>query len=286
MEKEPWIRFGRRRGIVWVCDVAKSASAINDEELVDYIEEYLPRLYWIGEQIVESAGGEFIKWTGDGFLAWFDCEVERNMGKEAAAVFDAAWHLSFSNAITNLAVESPKPFHIRHGVSWEPDALFMHTTHTKKSKTKDILGQKVVLAFRCSGIPVDFPRIVTLGKLSKVARKTQGINQVFIRLQLNDDDALRYFKGERKDLRSLVGSSKARKNEISTSPLAKQIELSVNTEISKKSLDSRYLFTIKKYLEHLQNGPEWAQMLLEQEKNFAQNKIHGVLKPIFNDIYR
>jgi len=36
--------------------------------------------------VVESAGGRFIKWTGDGFLAWFETPLHRELGKVADAV--------------------------------------------------------------------------------------------------------------------------------------------------------------------------------------------------------
>jgi class 3 adenylate cyclase len=64
--------FERSRGIVWVCDLSKSSTFLNDNDTASALESFLPRLYWASAMTVEAAGGRFIKWTGDGFLAWFE----------------------------------------------------------------------------------------------------------------------------------------------------------------------------------------------------------------------
>jgi class 3 adenylate cyclase len=61
--------FQRSRGLVWVCDLANSTRALNDDASVDALEEFIPRLYWTSMQAVEAIGGLFVKWAGDGFLA-------------------------------------------------------------------------------------------------------------------------------------------------------------------------------------------------------------------------
>jgi class 3 adenylate cyclase len=71
--------FHRSRGIVWVCDVAGSTSRLNSEDGVEDTEVFLPRLYWTAVLAVESAGGKFVKWTGDGFLAWFETALHREI---------------------------------------------------------------------------------------------------------------------------------------------------------------------------------------------------------------
>ncbi|HBV16180.1 hypothetical protein [Chryseobacterium carnipullorum] len=98
-------KFERKKGIVWVCDVIKSSSYLNSNDSVDDIEEYLPRLYWTANNLVNSFGGTFIKWTGDGFLAWFDVNLDRNKRKIADKVFKAAWHLTFLNNASQLGVK-------------------------------------------------------------------------------------------------------------------------------------------------------------------------------------
>src|ERR1044071_6324691 len=94
MENLKKFEFERSRGIVWVCDLADSSKYLNDNQTADELETFLPRLYWIASVIVEAAGGKFIKWTGDGFIGWFETPLHRMLGKEAAKVFDAATQLT------------------------------------------------------------------------------------------------------------------------------------------------------------------------------------------------
>src|SRR6266581_2491030 len=144
--------FERARGLVWVCDVARSTSILNDDALVDALEEFLPRLYWTALQAVDAAGGIFVKWTGDGFLAWFETELERTLGKQAQAIFTAAWHLTFLINVTSLGVRAQKKMRLRHAVSYEPDALLMRIKSGDGHVAHDLLGRGVVHAFRMSSI--------------------------------------------------------------------------------------------------------------------------------------
>ena len=61
--------FERSRGIVWVCDLAKSSRFLNDNTAGSALEDFLLRFYWASAMSVDAVGGCFIKWTGDGFLA-------------------------------------------------------------------------------------------------------------------------------------------------------------------------------------------------------------------------
>src|SRR6185312_16303380 len=115
--------FGRSRGVVWVCDLVGSSRHLNNADSVTALEAFIPRLHWVSSVIVTAAGGKFIKWTGDGFLAWFETPLHRDLPKIAAAVFDAVWNLSVIVNVTQLCVEPQKKFKVRHGVSYEQDAL-------------------------------------------------------------------------------------------------------------------------------------------------------------------
>lgn len=122
-------KFRRSRGIVWVCDVAGSSSHLNSETGVEDTEAFLPRLYWVAALAVESAGGKFIKWTGDGFLAWFETPLHRDVKKVARRCLDAVWHLTVIVNVTQLGLAPGKPFKVRHGVAYEQDALLTEITH-------------------------------------------------------------------------------------------------------------------------------------------------------------
>lgn len=53
--------FARKRGVVWVCDIAGSSRYLNDDASAQDLEDFLPRLYRTAAIMVEAAGGEFIK---------------------------------------------------------------------------------------------------------------------------------------------------------------------------------------------------------------------------------
>ena len=64
--KDTSFTFNRQRGVVWVCDIERSSRLLNDNESVEAIEEYLPRLHWLAKVSASAADGNFVKWTGDG----------------------------------------------------------------------------------------------------------------------------------------------------------------------------------------------------------------------------
>src|SRR5918911_1177387 len=153
--------FERSRGIIWVCDLADSSKYLNDNQTADDLETFLPRLYWIASMIVDAAGGKFIKWTGDGFIAWFEMLLHRMLGEKATIVFGAATQLTLIVNVTQLGLKPKRKFKIRHGVSYEQDALLIKISHEGGVESLDLIGRAVVLAFRLSGIPAKFPSIVT-----------------------------------------------------------------------------------------------------------------------------
>jgi hypothetical protein len=197
--------FRRARGIVWVCDVANSTKYLNDDGTVESIEEYLPRLHWISRLVVKAAGGKYIKWTGDGFLAWFEFGLNRERGEFAKRAFEAAWYLTLLSNTTSLGVAANKKFNIRHGITYEEDAL-ISDIEIDGSKSIDILGRSVVLAFRVSGIPVKFPGIVTQKDLVTESIKKGSFVKTFIKLEFDGDEIIKYFKGEKIGTSSLYAT--------------------------------------------------------------------------------
>ncbi len=155
----------RDRGVLWVCDISSSSSFINSDDLAEHIEAFLPRLHWVSSLAIQAIHGEFIQWTGDGFIAWFPLEVERQLGRTCNRILEAIWHFTAFINITQLCVDSPRPFRIRHGLTYEPDALVTLTTHQDGHVSKIISGRNVVLAFRISGVEADFPNVATQQKI-------------------------------------------------------------------------------------------------------------------------
>ncbi len=283
MRKRDPIEFERKRGIIWVCDVQDSSKALNSDNAVDSIEEFLPRLLWIGRQVVEAARGSFVKWTGDGFLSWFPCELERERARIVASAFDAAWHLSFTNNVTNLAVKSSgsPSFILRHGITWEPDALVMSIEESNDHRSMDILGRDVVLAFRLAGIRVDFPHISTQKAIADIASKHTHTNHTFNSLNLSDDDVLKYFKGELRSLRQLVGSSAARKSRRSKRPVVDQVMGSFKMLGSDLQGQPDYRKMVDEYVYRLRSGPRWAREILDKETRFISKDLIATLLKVF-----
>lgn len=265
--------YGRKRGIVWVCDVAQSSKYLNSNETVDDIEKYLPRLYWTSSNIVKAFGGEFIKWTGDGFLAWFETPLDRNKVEIANNVFKAAGHLSFLNNVTQLALEPKKKFKIRHGISYEKDALMIKIFENEENYSLDLIGRAVVLAFRLSSIHAHFPSIVTEKEL--VTENNEFA--VFEKWEPNENDKLKYFKGEELGLGKIYISTEKK--------YSKNKNFTELREKAQKSLDdiqnpdtSKKTEHISDFIELMRKGPEWCQEIIDLEVKFIREEFVGSLK--------
>ncbi len=187
--------FIRKRTLVWVCDIEKSSTILNDIRYINEAEEFLKRFYSLSSLLVHATGGLVYKGTGDGFLAAYDIELDRDLGREAEKIFAAAWHLSRLINATQLSVVCPKRFKLRHGVVLDPDSILIEH-NTKKIKLIDIIGRGVVFTFRLAGIKAPFPGIVTQKNLIEAAAAC-GCEYAFHKLSFTHEDLLKYFKGEK-----------------------------------------------------------------------------------------
>lgn len=272
--------FQRSRGIVWVCDLADSSKHLNEDTTAVELEEFLPRLHWLGMVVVEAAGGTFLKWTGDGFLAWFETPLHRELGEKAKELFNAIWHLTFTVNVTQLGTSPDKKFHLRHGVSYEHDALLTTITHSSEHQSLDVTGRGVVLAFRLSGVRAAFPNVVTDIQVAKAANDA-GFRYINFKTWLpNSDELLRYFKGERWGTRNLAVS-------VDKKPRTNSIEATVKKTknlISKVEMNDLALFQshefVNRYMKAMSNGPQWAKDVNEEEIRFLNDDMLGSLKQI------
>lgn len=268
-------KFERRKGIVWVCDVIKSSSYLNSNDTVEDIEEYLPRLYWTANNLVNSFGGIFIKWTGDGFLAWFDVDLDRNKKKIAEKVFKAAWHLTFLNNVTQLGVKPQTKFGIRHGITYEKDGLLFEIQEHGDNHSLDLIGRAVVLAFRLSGIQAKFPSIVT-------EKEIVPENSSYCRFDNwnpNENDILKFFKGETLGIEEImISSEKATENHIENKEILKnKLDKLIDEVDNNISTDKEIEESIFKFLELMKNGPDWCNDVVNLEIEFNR-KMLEVLK--------
>ena len=198
--------FQRGRGIVWVCDVARSSKYLNDDKSVDAIEQFLPRLHWIAKAAASAAGGNFVKWTGDGFLAWFPIALHRELAARSPSVIEVIWHVTVMNNVTRLGIKERIPFYLRHGVTVEHDALITKISD-EHGESIDLIGRSVVLAFRLSGITAEFPNIVAQKEVVESVSENALSSVNFKKLHISKEDGIKYFKGEEFGTRNLVVSA-------------------------------------------------------------------------------
>jgi hypothetical protein len=272
MKEIPPFKFERTRGIVWVCDIEKSSTFLNDPDLIDDIESFLPRFYYISKLMVETFGGEFIKWTGDGFLAFFKVELERDLFRISENIFEAAWHLSFMSSITQMGLSPKKKIWIRHGITYEQDALVMKIQSEGEKDKLDIIGKAVVLAFRLSSIEAPSPSIITVKEL------IQKNDSRFIAWKPTKEESLRFFKGEKYGTQKIRISGHKEKKITDWGAEGKRIGKNISSRIKKiRSGENKQLMW--KLIEKMDNGPDWCREISAMEKEIIQPVVDS-----FNDL--
>lgn len=265
-------KFRRSKGIIWVCDLASSSSYLNNDDSVDQIEEFIPRLYYISKLIVESFGGVYLKWTGDGFLAFFEIELDRHKDVIANKVFEAVWHLTVLSNLTQLGIKSKKKFKIRHGVTYEKDALLM-TISENGQTTMDIIGRVVVLAFRLSGIQCESPSIATVRELTLSTKRS------FKKWSPTQEERMKFFKGEKFGLSSVVVSATNNFKRGSIKSATRHAKKAIaSVENPKEQLSESNPVNI--FVKAMYNGPTWCQTIIKEEADFVMNDLLGTLKSI------
>jgi class 3 adenylate cyclase len=272
---------GRRsRGIVWVCDIAGSSKYLNSDESAGALETFLQRFLFMSLIFVEAAGGEFIKWTGDGFLAWFETPLHREVGMAASKVFNAAWFMTLWVNVSQLMVEAKVRFKIRHAVTFEHDALVIDLGHSGDKNSTDLLGRAVVLAFRLSSIKGEFPSIVTHKNLIEATRDTGTVR--FKKLAFSKEERLKYFKDERWGVSDIYVSSERPPRRAGIRSAIRKAKSAIAYAENKKQPkegDYRRSFVEKVVLE-MTSGPEWCKAVVQTMVAFSRDELLGTLKQI------
>lgn len=277
-------QFSRSRGIVWVCDIVNSSKYLNNNESADELEEFLQRFYWTSAIIVEAAGGKFVKWTGDGFIAWLETPLHRELGTRINTFFKAAWHLSFLINVTQLGLKPLKNFKIRHGITYEQDALLTTITHSDGHKSLDITGRAVVLAFRLSGIQSDFPNITTQRELVQVSRAEGSFSIDFKKWLPSDEDKLRYFKGNSWGLNSIYISGSFRKRTPSLSAIIKNTSKVIKKAESHLPDSQKDTDFSANFLARMNAGPDWCKDVINELLRFVKEEMLDTLKKVLSSL--
>ena len=279
--KETMFSFERGRGVVWVCDVANSSKYLNDDESVRTMEGFLPRLHWVAKLAVNAAGGQFVKWTGDGFLGWFPTELHRELGSQSAKVMEIIWHLTLMNNVTKLGIEEGNPFQLRHGLTIEHDALITNISD-EQGEFLDLIGRSVVLSFRLSGIKAGFPGIVTHKEVVEaISNKIPQIN--FKKLNLSAEEKLKYFKGERWGTNNLWVSANRQPRIRSLNSLLRRSKKAVATAEGEGPIP-KDINTILQFITALKAGPDWAKGIFKDYKNYIQVDLLEPLKELVDEL--
>ena len=277
-------QFSRSRGIVWVCDIVNSSKYLNNNESADELEEFLQRFYWTSAIIVEAAGGKFVKWTGDGFIAWLETPLHRELGTRINTFFKAAWHLSFLVNVTQLGLKPLKNFKIRHGITYEQDALLTTITHSDEHKSLDITGRAAVLAFRLSGIQSDFPNITTQRELVQASRADGSFSIGFKKWLPSDEDKLRYFKGNSWGLNSIYISGSFRKRTPSLSAIIKNTSRVIKKAESHLPDSQKDTDFSANFLARMNAGPDWCKDVTNELLRFTKEEMLDTLKKVLSSL--
>jgi class 3 adenylate cyclase len=274
MSTEDGFEFRRRaKGVVWVCDIVDSSKYLNDDEFVDNMEMYLPRVHWTAVTLVRAAGGEFIKWTGDGFLAWFEMELHRELERKVADVLMAAWHLTVLNNITRLGVPTPAAFRLRHGITLEQDALRSSITYPGGHRSLDLIGRSVVLAFRLAGIRANFPSVVVQGDIAQ-AQENGPFNAItFKHWHPTEADHLRYFKGETWGTNTLYVSAGSARPSNANLHFLERVKKTIEAATGRAPVDARAKAFALDFATKLQEGPAWASRAFEEYVQFLMHEL-------------
>ena len=277
--EETKFSFERARGVVWVCDIKDSSKFLNDNDSAHAIEEYLPRVHWLGRIAISAAGGIFVKWTGDGFLGWFPIALQRDLGTQAAKVLQAIWHLTLMNNVTRLGVNTDVKLRLRHGLTMEHDALIT-TVSDGLGNNLDLIGRSVVLAFRLAGMKATFPNIITQREIVEASSEYDDAPLKFRKLNLSAEDRMRYFKGERFGTGNLYASTE-RKHRIRSKESLLRMVTNTISEVENPSDDAAGVDTTTwNFICQLQSGPQWSREVLNNYFRFVREDLLGTLKTV------
>jgi hypothetical protein len=142
----------------------------------------------------------------------------------------------------------------------------------------DITGLAVVLAFRLSGVKSDFPNIITQHELVQCSHSEKSFSIDFKKWSPNDEDKLRYFKGESFGVNSIYVSGSFRKKTPSLSFLIKNMNKVIKkaeSTLSSTQSDSNF---VNNFLTQLNAGPDWCKNVTNELVRFTKEEMLGTLK--------
>jgi class 3 adenylate cyclase len=248
--------------------VAGSSRLLNRNETAAATEEFLQRFLYLSLLTVNSGGGTFVKWTGDGFLAFFETPLDRELGGIADSIFHAAGLLTLDVNVTQLCIPTKERFRIRHAVTYEKDALLIDLHHSGDMKSKDVLGRSVVAAFRLSGISCHYPGIVTHREVLRAISDAGFDPRIkFDPLRMTSDMRLRFFKGEIFGSRDIYVSADRPRRKMtslkSAQKMARDVLRNIESGPGQQENPRRMAFS-QKIVHEMLSGPLWCRQVIEE----------------------
>lgn len=278
--KDRVFSFSRKRGVVWVCDLVGSSRYLNEDDSAQDLEDFLPRLYRTAAIMVEAAGGEFIKWTGDGFLAWFETPLHRDLKRIVSKVFEATFHLTVLVNVTQLGVDPKRKFKLRHGVTYEKDALVTSIADEVGGSSIDLIGRDVVLAFRLSGIHCDFPGIVTQRELANAHKECGPSHISFNTWRPSQEDRFKFFKGESRGTSSICVSGMRKHRASSQKVLLRRSKRAIAAAEGKREPKYPFKDVLERFDTAFLSGPLWCKEVMDKYLRFIKEDLLGSLKGV------
>lgn len=257
-------RLARKRGVVWVCDLAGSSSrlnAANEAELVA-AENFLARFFWLVPHIARMAAGDapsLFKWTGDGFLLWVETPLDRHRGPAARALYRAAFWLGIIIAVTDLGVSSEEPFYIRSGITYEPDGLPVERVDPDGHHAQDVIGRSVVLAFRLSGLKGPLAGVSCIHTQAELGAAAGDCELSFPPFKPTTAERSLYFKGETWGTENLCIGEQA------------------SADIGVPDFSASWMQPL---VAALASGPDWARGCSMRLEEYRANRLAQVLKRV------
>lgn len=174
----------------------------------------------------------------------------------------------------------PRPFRIRHGLTYEPDALVTLTTYQDGHVSKIISGRNVVLAFRISGVEADFPNVATQQKIVQaLSSRTKNLMNLK-RWTLTEAQLLKYFKGEKMGTTSLYVSGRPKVSQSRADTWITRAEsLLARAESGRQRTSVESTFVENFFPDLIQSkGQDWCEESLDIYVRFLKENMLGSLQ--------
>ena len=184
--------------------------------------------------------------------------------------------------VTQLGTAPKRRFKIRHGLTYEQDALLTKIIHPGGLESLDLIGRAVVLAFRLSGMTAAFPGITAQREIVEVVGGGPPLQ--FRRWIPTAEEGLKFFKGEKWGTNALYVSGAKKPRTRSKIALVKQATLVIQKAEAQGSIDDTRLVFSRSLYDGMMAGPEWSRKVAADYTQFIREELLGSLKVVLRAV--